>query len=282
MAMAQDKPAYQLFDRQGKPATYQQLEQAIRSADVILFGELHNNPICHWLQLQVTYSLHEARPQALVMGAEMFEADNQLVLQEYLQGMITEQALKQEAKVWNNYDTDYAPLLNYARKHQIPFIATNIPRRYASMVSRQGLAHLETLPQEARNYIAELPIALDLELPSYKNMLGMVQGHGHGGGMKPENFAAAQAIKDATMAHFILKNWSEGKQFLHFHGTYHSNNDEGIAWYLKKKAPSLKIITIASVEQKDIAKLDEASNGLGAFIICIPSDMTKTYISRFE
>ena len=41
------------------------------------------------------------------------------------------------------------------------------------------------------------------------------------------HLAEAQAMKDATMAHFILKNWEPGKTFLHFNGSYHSDNFQG-------------------------------------------------------
>ena len=47
------------------------------------------------------------------------------------------------------------------------------------------------------------------------------------------NLPKAQAAKDATMAHFILKNFDPNKLFLHFDGSYHSDNYEGIVWWIK-------------------------------------------------
>lgn len=89
--------------------------------------------------------------------------------------------------------------------------------------------------------------------------------------------AKAQASKDATMAYFILKNLSDGKTFIHFNGTYHSDNFEGISWYLKRNNPELKILTIGSIEQNSIDELNEESMSVADFILCIPEDMTKTY-----
>jgi uncharacterized iron-regulated protein len=97
------------------------------------------------------------------------------------------------------------------------------------------------------------------------------------GGMTPKNFARAQAIKDATMAHFILKNRKKKQTFLHFHGTYHSNNFEGIGWYLKQKKKKLKVITIATVSQSEIGSLSAKNKGLADYVIAVPSSMTKTY-----
>ncbi len=72
-----------------------------------------------------------------------------------------------------------------------------------------------------------------------------------------ENLPKAQAAKDATMAHFILENWSEGKCMFHFNGSYHSNNHQGIVWHLYSRRRSLKIVTINTVLQEEIDVLSE-------------------------
>ena len=78
-----------------------------------------------------------------------------------------------------------------------------------------------------KNWIAPLPISFDINLPGYKSMLEMMGGHAG------EKMPKAQAIKDAIMAHFIIKNLPSSGVFLHFNGTNHSDNYEGISWYLK-------------------------------------------------
>lgn len=274
---AQHKAAYQIFDTKGEKTNYSAMLAEAAQADIVLFGELHNNPICHWLQIELTQDLWQKHQDNLCLAAEMFEADNQIILNEYLQGVITLRHLKDEAKVWDNFGTDYQPLLDFAKAHKLPFVASNIPRRYASLVSRQGLEALENLSEEAKKWIAPLPIKTDLSLPAYANMIEMMKGGHMGGKMNPENFAYAQAIKDATMAHFILENWQKGKNLIHFNGTYHSDNFESIIWYLKQKKSPLKIVSISSVEQAKIEKLDASHQGKANFILAIPESMTKTY-----
>lgn len=270
---AQDKPAYQLFDRQGNRVEYSHMvEQALQSK-VVLFGELHNNPIAHWLQLELTKDLHQAASDYLVLGAEMLEADNQLILSEYVSGVIPENNFLAEARLWNNHQTDYQPLVDFAKANNLPFIATNIPRRYAALVNRQGFEALEQLLPEAKGYIAPLPIAYDSSLPGYKAMMQMEGMPAH----VSQNLPKAQAIKDATMAHFILMNLNPEGIFLHFHGAYHSNNDEGIVWYLNQKDEDLTILTISTVEQEQLQNLDPDHAGLADIIIVTPSTMTKTY-----
>ncbi len=274
VAMRGDKPAYKLFNHKGKATDFGQLVKDAAKADVVLFGELHNNPISHWLQFELTRSLYDLKKQQLVLGAEMFEADNALLLDEYISGKVAERNFEAEAKLWSNYKTDYKPLLTFARDSGLRFVATNIPRRYASLVNREGFDALMDLSDEARQYIAPLPIPYDAELPGYKGMIDMMGG---AGGHVNENLPRAQAVKDATMAYFILKNLKPGQTFLHFQGTYHSDNFEGINWYLKQAAPELKILTINSSEQTNIDTLSAENKNKADYILAIPESMTKTH-----
>ncbi len=134
-----DKPAYQLFNQEGKKVKYDKMLKELVEADIIFFGELHTDPIAHWLQLELTKDLFQQKKEALVLGAEMFEADNQLILSEYLEGIYAADKFEAEMRLWGNYQTDYKPLVEFAKENKVPFIATNIPRRYASVVTRKGL-----------------------------------------------------------------------------------------------------------------------------------------------
>ena len=265
------KDAYRLYDKKGQPSDYNRLLKRAVKADIILFGELHDNPICHWLQLELAKDLYDKKSGKVILGAEMFEADNQMIFNEFLQGFIREANFEKEAKLWNNYRTDYKPLVQFAKEKHIPFVASNIPRRYASMVYKGGFASLQKLSAQAKSFIAPLPILYDSTLKGYSNMLSMVGDHGGG------NLPRAQAIKDATMAHFIYHNLQKRHTFLHFNGTYHSNNFEGIGWYLKQLDNRLKILSIATVEQPDINVLVPENEGVADFVLVIPSTMTKTH-----
>ncbi len=274
LAFALDKPAYRIYDTKGKEISYSKMVRQLGDADIIFFGELHDNPIAHWLQKELAMELHATGGKDLVLGAEMFEADNQLLLDEYLGGMITEAKFEDEARLWQNHKTDYKPLLQFAFEQKIPFVATNVPRRYANLVYRKGFEALDSLSAAAKDFLPPLPVAYDPELPGYKRMLEMGQmGHGK----VNENLPKAQAIKDATMGHFILLNWSDGKQFLHFNGAYHSDNAEGIVWYIRQQEPSLKISTITTVLQESTDSLEQASSGKADFTIVVPENMTRTY-----
>ena len=237
--------------------------------DIVLFGEFHNNPISHWMELSVAKDLAEKRE--MVFGAEMFEADNQQALNDYLADKISAKGLDSAARLWSNYKTDYAPLVNFAKEKKAAFIATNIPRRYAALVSKKGFEALDTIPALAKTWMAPLPMDYDSTLPGYVNMMKMMSGHGS------SNMPKAQATKDATMAYFILQNVKPGTLFIHFNGSYHSENYDGINWYLKRKRPELNIGTITTVSQKNLKKLLFENKGKADFIICVDEDMTSTY-----
>ncbi len=262
--------AFSIFASNGKRVSVKTMFKNLEMANVILFGELHNNPISHWLQLELIQYFH-TKNHNIILGAEMFEADNQEGLTAYLKNEIDRKAFDTIVRLWSNYKTDYAPLVEFAKEKNIYFIATNVPRKYASMVNRNGFEVLENLSEAEKKHIAPLPIDYDPELPGYKKMLNMIPGH------SSPNLPKAQALKDATMAYFILMNYKPNYIFVHFNGSYHSDNYEGILWYLKRKNSDLKYTTISTVTQKDVSKLEEQYKAIADFIICVNENMTTTY-----
>ena len=56
------------------------------------------------------------------------------------------------------------------------------------------------------------------------------------GGHGTLNTVKAQASKDATMAHFILQRLAAGSLFIHYNGSFHSENHDGIILVPMKKA----------------------------------------------
>jgi len=80
------------------------------------------------------------------------------------------------------------------------------------------------------------------------------------------------------MAFNILKNKKKDQIFVHYNGCYHSDNYEGIYWYLKKANSDIKILTISTSEQLTIDALDDDVIGRADVIIAVPESMTKTHI----
>ncbi|MFC7670035.1 ChaN family lipoprotein [Hymenobacter humi] len=245
----------------GQPADYDQMLAELAQADVVLFGEQHNDVMAHWLELQVAKDLLRLKkPGQLVLGLEMFERDVQPLVAQYTAGTLADTAFERQARPWPNYATDYRPLLLFARQNKVPVVGTNVPRPFAQAVARGSLKALDKLPAVDRALLAPLPLKVDYELPGYKNMAAMFGGDGkaHGGGA--QNIIQAQALKDATMAHFIRASCQNGQTLLHLNGSYHSDRHDGIVAYLRQYAPKLRVKTLSVVSQE---QLQQARQGAG-------------------
>ncbi|MEN8187662.1 MAG: ChaN family lipoprotein [Bacteroidota bacterium] len=273
MSFAQGKPAYLLYNNKGNLASYDVMIKDLAESDMVFFGEHHTNPISHWMQIEMAESFYEIKGKKLVFGAEMFERPNQLVLNEYLAGFYPEEKMLVEiTQLWGNYKTDYKPLVEFAKEKNLKFIATNIPRRYASMINKGGMDALNKLSPEAKALIGPVDKYFDAEV--YADMKEKMGGH-----VPPNmlNIQTAQAAKDATMAHFSVENFNKGDLFFHMDGAYHSDNKRGIIWWVNKIQPGLNIKSITTVLQSEWDKMTKEEKELIAeYIIVVADNMTQT------
>ena len=136
MSILKVKKAFQIYSDKGKKVSYKKLINKAKSADIVLFGEYHDNPISHWLELELAKDL--LSKYDIVIGAEMLEADDQKLLDNFLKGDINLSNFDSIANLWSNFETDYLPIIKLAIENNIPVIATNIPRKYSRKVYREG------------------------------------------------------------------------------------------------------------------------------------------------
>ncbi len=274
ISFAQGKPAYLLYNNKGEMASYDFMIKDLADSDMVFFGEYHTNPISHWMQIEMAKSFYEVKGEKLVFGAEMFESPNQLLLNEYLAGFYSEEKMLPEmTQLWKNYKTDYKPLVEFAKENNLKFIATNIPRRYASMINKGGIEVLKKLSPEAKALIGpDLVKYFDADV--YADMKDKMGGH-----VPPNmlNIQTAQAGKDATMAHFSVKNFNKGDLFFHMDGAYHSDNKRGIIWWINKIQPGLNIKSITTVLQSEWDEMTkEEKKSIAEYIIVVADNMTQT------
>ncbi len=206
---------------------------------------------------------------------EMLEADNQLIVDEHLKGLVSSDRFEEEARLWPNYSTDYAPLVYFAREHHLPVIATEVPRRYAAMVKDRGLKCLDSLSAEAKTFLPPLPIRYVVNEHTEQGFALMRMMGQHKTDSGNSHLSEAQALKDATMAWHIAQH--ARKKVLHVNGNIHSDGQAGIVTYLRQYAPGKKIVTVRAVRQEDITRLDETYLGLADYYLCIPEDMSMSY-----
>lgn len=172
---------FAVFRRQGttaKEVKFQELLdelfQSSRGAPhAVLLGEVHDDPVTHLLQLAVLKHLGRCcreDDRRLVLSMEMFEMDVQNVLDEYvLHQAIREEDMLLDTRPWGNYLTDYRPLVQFCRDEGIRVIAANAPRRYVSLVSRNGTEGLADLQAKVSGTKLPLPsFPLPPPSPAYR------------------------------------------------------------------------------------------------------------------
>jgi uncharacterized iron-regulated protein len=271
-ASAQDYQAYQIFTKEGKKTSFSKLKSAALKKRFVFFGELHDDPIAHWLQFELQMTLFEKHHENLVCGSEMYEQDNQNAINSYLTGEYDLKKFKDSCRLWSNQETDYQHMLDFAKENKLKWIATNIPRKFASQVYKKGVSSLANLTDLEKTWLAPIDFPVDTTLSQYAALLNSEMHMGN-------NFVYAQAIKDATMGYFISKNIGKDSVFYHLNGSYHSDFHQGILWYLNYygKIPYEEMLTISTVTQADISKLEKDYLGKADFIICVPETMTRTH-----
>lgn len=240
------------------------LRQAAR-ADVVFFGEQHDDPATHRAELSVLAALGSgSRP--VILSLEMFERDVQGVLDAYLAGKIGEAEFLAASRPWERYTTDYRAMVELARARGWPVVASNVPRRHASAVSRKGLVALDSLPPGERAMVGR-EIACPRDDQYYARFAESMKGHSAGGGppsaadaamMKSmtERFYEAQCIKDETMAESIVAALAaapKGAVVLHVDGAFHSDFGLGTAARVKRRRPELRTVVLTAVPVDSVA-----------------------------
>ncbi len=273
---------FRIYRDDGTPQRMRDLLEAFRGVDVVLVGEEHDDAVGHRVELALVGAAHQAVAQpagrALVVSLEMFERDVQPVLDEYLSGLITREHFLRSARPWPRYETDYAPIVEYARAQKLPVVAANAPRRYVNRVTRLGPDALEDLPAEARAHLAPLPYAApsaryraqwDSLMSAMPRRRGGAEGTGrHGEAARPEadpmRFALeAQTLWDATMAHSIARALEAhpGALVLHMAGSFHVERGTGIVEHLRRYRPDARVLTVVMQPSADIHRFDQAKYG---------------------
>ncbi len=275
LLQAQSLKSFVIYNSKGRKVSVKKMFKKSLASEMVFFGELHDNPISHWLQLELTKSMYQKYKDHLVLGFEMFEQDQQDLMNQLISGEIEFEKFEKNMRLWSNYKTDYRPILEFAKEKKIRVLADNIPRRYASVLFKKGLDSLYRISEKEKEWIVPLnEFKVDTSLSQYQEVAKMAAHMGMEN--RGADLVNAQAIKDATMAYFILKNLKEEDVLLHFNGAFHTDYFQGIIWYIQQKEPEKKITTISTV-YSDNMKFKKEDKGKADFIIYVPESMTRTY-----
>jgi uncharacterized iron-regulated protein len=285
--MAQDpKPVsigeehYRIFRGDGTAATLEQLVAEAKAGDVTFVGELHDDPVAHYLELRI---LREMWTPSLALSLEMFETDVQDVLDEYLAGLITEQHFVAASRPWRNYAQDYRPLIEFAKEKKMAVVAANAPRRYVNRVSRLGASALADVGPEGRRFLAPLPHAESSERYGVKFRRVMEEHREQGKPPSPETIGRsleAQGLWDATMAYSIAGFMTRhpGRKVLHINGSFHTAEHLGVVEHLLRYRPHTSAVVVTIVSEKSFPAFESKNmQGQGTFVIVTDPTLPRSY-----
>jgi uncharacterized iron-regulated protein len=271
---------YRVFTGSGSPATLAAIVRAMEAHQVVFVGETHDDPTGHMLELELlkraaqSYGSRSAaagEPRPIALSLEFFERDVQQSLDDYLAGRVPEASFRAASRPWPRYQSDYRPLIEFSKTHKVSVIAGNAPRRYVTMVTRNGRASLDTLDAQDRQYLAPLPygkpspayrdkwIAMISEVIEQEGMkCGVPVEHADappGSHQNMGNQLDSQVLWDATMAHSIarfLEN-QPAALVLHMVGSGHVERGTGTPEQLQAYAPGVRPMIVAI---RPVAKID--------------------------
>lgn len=235
---------YQLYTPSGEHIALSKLPIELQQADVILIGEWHTHAGIHRFQTDMLKQL-TSYDRSLALSMEQFTRDKQPVVDAYLRGEIGEQYLMKQANAWPNYESDYRPLVEFAKQKNLPVIAANAPKSIVRCIGRQGLDYINKLDDDQRMFIAQ---AINTGSSPYKEKF-MASMH-HGKPEQTEKQFAAQVTWDETMAESIVSYLDDnpGAQIVHVAGKFHTEQGLGTAASILSRNPSLKVVVISPTD----------------------------------
>lgn len=240
------------------PVSFDDLVVRAARADVVFFGEQHDDPETHFAEFALLEGIGRERSN-VVLSLEMFERDVQPMLDDYLGGRLSEAEFLTKSRPWDRYATDYRGLVMLARARGWRVVAANVPRPIANAVSRKGLSAIDTLSPASRAWAAaQFVCAHDAY---YARFAQEMTGHGAGGGpptasdtaqmaAMTDRFYDAQCVKDETMAESIVRALERAGGdaiVVHFNGAFHSDYRQGTVMRVARRLPDLRRLVITAV-----------------------------------
>jgi uncharacterized iron-regulated protein len=248
-------------------------------ADVVFVGEQHDDPNTHRLEHAMLEGLARRRG-AIILSLEMFERDVQPLLDQYLAGQISEEDFVRQSRPWPRYKTDYRPLVEFAKAHGWPVVAANVPRKYASEVSKAGMAYLTTVSDGERGFAAkEFQCPFDRYFDRFAETM---RAHPMPGDEKKsvaerrqttERFYFAQCVKDETMAESIVDAYRRAASsrpiVVHFNGSFHSDYAQGTAGRVDRRlrGVNVKIVTMLPIESLDPVRPSKNERKMADYLV---------------
>jgi uncharacterized iron-regulated protein len=215
-------------------------------ADVVLLGEIHDNPLQHELQQKLLKTRIDATVRPALMPALMMEqldAESQPALDQALAGSNRDEVLNSVTSLIKFSDWQaYQPFLAIAVDNKLPVIAANTPNRKLQPVIWSGYAAYDA--GELKRLAVE-----QVWSESRQNYLETHMGGAHCGKLRDElrgGLARSQRLRDALMVDSAVSSIDRG--VVAIVGSSHARRDIGLPLYFAARAPSARLLSLAFIE----------------------------------
>lgn len=237
----------------GQAITPDKLLRALAESDVVLLGEVHDNPDHHRLRAWVIGELASRRQASGETGPavvlEHIRADQQHVLDRALTSRRAMrardllEALEWERSGWPSAAM-FVPLFEELLSRALPILGGNTAASTIREVARGGL---EALPAEERSRLG-----LDAQLDPPLNAALTAEIERNHCGLLPESafspMSLAQRYRDAHLADVVLSAKEAHGAAVLLAGNGHVRADRGVPWHLRRRSPETRSVTVAFAE----------------------------------
>lgn len=236
----------------GEKISYRQLMDDLKETRVIFIGESHDQFEHHQIQVRILKDLL-AKGKEVAIGMEMFERQQQPVLDRMSQGLLTEEDFLREVqweKTWGmNYQL-YRAILEEAKNHRLQVIGLNVERDLVRRVAQHGI---ENLSSEDKAKLPEIELTDKKHLSYIKTIY---KGHQGGSAEKFKYFYQAQCLWDEgmaeTLSQFLKSPEGQGKTVVVIAGSGHIVFGFGIPKRFYRRTPLPYQTVVLKTWKKDL------------------------------
>jgi uncharacterized iron-regulated protein len=225
--------------------------------DIVLLGEVHDNPAHHRLRAWLIAEILQAQPgRRPAVVFEQIRADQQPALDQFKAldqqcCRLTSAAdllrlLEWEKSGWPPAEI-YRPLFDAVIAGGLPILPGDAPRDRVRAVARGGA---EALTAEER---AKLGLDTPLSAP-LTEALGRELVDSHCGALPSEALAGmtlAQRYRDAYLAEALVGAVARHGSAVLIAGNGHVRSDRGVPWHLRQRAPKTRVTSVLLLEVED-------------------------------
>lgn len=234
-------------------------------ADIVVIGERHNDVAGHQLKAELIRDLLQNNAN-LAVAMEMFERDEQGIVDLYLDGKISKEALVKVtgSASWgggtNTWDAWYQPIVDAVRAHHSEgavLIAANSVRAFVTLARLEGFGVLEDLRDGGNQtfVVPDLGIDdsayrqrfVDLMSPKPHATNGSDAPPRHAAAMDPAAFFRAQQVWDASMADAVVRAAKQERQVVLIAGDFHVAFEGGTLLRIRHRLPAASIVSLSIV-----------------------------------